>query len=309
MNENDTGEAADPHASVTNQSEGEPATADTVGTEPETGEGSEATATTSGMESVPGYERPTPEAAESARVTEDETLRDIGEASYGALPEVVIGTDDRVRISPANSYPWRVHASLLITAADGSRWLGTGWFVGPHTLITAGHCVFIKNSGVAGRDGWVRSIAVSPGRDADSYPYGTVNSTNLRTVQGWANNANPDYDYGAIILPNDLGSTTGWLGAANLSDATLLASTANISGYPGDKPSGSQWYHARRITAVNPTKVYYDVDTSGGQSGSAVYAIRDGGRYAVAVHAYGGASNSGTRINAPVLGNIVAWTA
>lgn len=308
MRENDTSEAVDLHASVTNQSEGEQTAVDTVGTEPETGEGGEAPTATSGMESVPGYELPTPEAAERALASESETLSDIGVASFG-VQEVVIGTDDRVRISPANSYPWRVHASLLITAADGSRWLGTAWFVGPHTLMTAGHCVFIKNSGVAGRDGWVRSIAVSPGRDAGSQPYGTVNSSNLRTVQGWANNANPDYDYGAIILPNDLGSTTGWLGAANLSDATLLASTANISGYPGDKPSGTQWYHARRVTAVNPRKVYYDVDTAGGQSGSAVYVIRSGGRYAVAVHAYGGASNSGTRINAPVLNNIVAWRA
>ena len=27
-------------------------------------------------------------------------------------------------------------------------WIGTGWFIGPHTLMTAGHVVFIKNSGV-----------------------------------------------------------------------------------------------------------------------------------------------------------------
>lgn len=197
-----------------------------------------------------------------------------------------------------------------MTAADGSRWIGTGWFVGPHTLITAGHCVFIKNSGVPGRDGWVRSIVVSPGRDGATFPYGSVTSSNLRSVTGWTVNGSQEYDYGAIILPSDLGSTTGWFGTANYSDATLTASTANISGYPGDKPAGTQWYHARRITSVNPRKVYYDIDTAGGQSGSAVYVISGGARYAVAIHAYGGASsNSGTRINAEVLNNIVAWRA
>ena len=47
-------------------------------------------------------------------------------------------------------YPWRAHASLLITAADNRSWIGTGWFIGPHTLMTAGHVVYIKNSNVPG---------------------------------------------------------------------------------------------------------------------------------------------------------------
>jgi len=53
---------------------------------------------------------------------------------------------------------------------------------------------------------------------------------------------------------------------------------------------------------VSARKVFYDTDTMGGQSGSAVYRIINGGRFAVAVHAYGGATaNSGTRINADVV--------
>ena len=62
------------------------------------------------------------------------------------------------------------------------------------------------------------------------------------------------------------------------------------------------------MTSVGARKVYYDVDTVGGQSGSAVYRIADGARYAVAIHAYGGAtSNSGTRITSEVYNNLVAW--
>ena len=63
----------------------------------------------------------------------------------------------------------------------------------------------------------------------------------------------------------------------------------DISGYPGDKPDGTQWYAARRIASVAARKVYYDIDTFGGQSGSAVYRIVDGKRYAFAIHAYGAA--------------------
>jgi len=69
-------------------------------------------------------------------------------------------------------------------------------------------------------------------------------------------------------------------------------------------------YDARRIAAVNARKVFYDIDTAGGQSGSAVYRVINGARYAFAIHAYGGAStNSGTRIITPVYNNLVPWKA
>jgi V8-like Glu-specific endopeptidase len=149
-----------------------------------------------------------------------------------------------------------------------------------------------------------------PGRNGTTLPFGSVTSTNFRTVAGWANSGDQNYDYGAIILPTDLGLQTGWFGFGAYDDATLTSSVGNISGYPGDKPTGTQWYAARRIASVGPRKVYYDIDTFGGQSGSCVYRIVNGGRYAMAVHAYGGATtNSGTRITTPVYQNMVNWKA
>ncbi len=271
--------------------------------------------TDEGTEEVQGYER-----IEAAVAAEEDLftppsvqLPDIGEASFGPPPpmaEAVHGPDDRIQITTTNVYPWRVHSSLLITAADGSRWIGTGWFIGPHTAITAGHCVYIKNSGVPGRDGWVRRIDVMPGRNAASLPYGSVASSNFRSVTGWTSWGDQNYDYGAIILPSDLGASTGWFGFSVLSDADLLASTLNVVGYPGDKPPGTLWYHWNRTASVNTRKVYYDIDTVGGQSGSSVYRIAGGQRYGVAVHAYGGATtNSGTRVISAVANNMVAWKA
>ncbi|HEY8706390.1 MAG TPA: hypothetical protein VIM34_00160 [Burkholderiaceae bacterium] len=271
-----------------------------------------------GAEAVPGFQLTKEMAAAMDSVytaPEKTTLRDIAEASFGPPPplaETVHGPDNRVRITNTSVYPWRAHASLLITAADNSQWIGTGWFIGPHTLMTAGHVVYIKGSGVAGRDGWVKRIQVMPGRNGSALPYGSVTSTNLRSVTGWTNSAsgNENFDYGAILLPTQLGATTGWFGFGVYADTDLLGTVGNISGYPGDKPSGTQWYDARRIAAVNARKVYYDIDTAGGQSGSAVYRIINGARYAFAVHAYGGATtNSGTRIVTPVFNNMVAWKA
>jgi glutamyl endopeptidase len=189
-------------------------------------------------------------------------------------------------------------------------WIGTGWFIGLHTLITAGHIVYIKNSPIAARNGWVRSIQVMPGRSGSTLPYGSVTSTNFRTVSGWASSGDENFDYGAIIPPTNLGNSTGWLGFGVYSDADLVASVGNITGYPGDKPGGNQWYDSRKIASVNSRKVYYDIDTAGGQSGSAVYRIISGARYAIAIHAYGGpVTNSGTRITTPVFNNMIAWKA
>lgn len=284
-----------------------------VSTPPSTGDSIETESLPDdGYEQVGGAEIAAREAVEVLTVPTTE-LRDIAEASFGAPPplaETVHGPDNRVRIANTSVYPWRVHASLLITAADNSTWVGTAWFIGPHTLMTAGHVVYIKGSGVPGRDGWVKKISVMPGRNGSVLPYGSVSSTSFRTVTGWSQDGNEDYDYGAIIIPTNLGNTVGWFGFGVYSDSDLLNTNGNISGYPADKPTGTQWYDWHRIASVSNRKVYYDIDTYGGQSGSAVYRSKDGGRYAFAIHAYGGATvNSGTRISTPVYDNMVVWSA
>ncbi len=246
-------------------------------------------------------------------------LPDAAEATFGPAeqgqpsPESVIGTDDRVRIVDTAVYPWRVHASLLIQMTDGSFASGTGFFIGPRTVITAGHCVFVQGTGPS--RGWVRSVTVMPGRNGTSLPYGSVvvGAAGIRSVSGWTNSGDSNWDIGALILPSNLGSQTGWLGFANCSDATLLATTANIAGYPGDKPTGTQWYHSRRMSSVTAQRLRYEVDTFGGQSGSAVYRLENGQRHAVGIHTNGVSPgipvNSGVRITQPVFDRLKAWTA
>src|SRR5215207_4101582 len=80
----------------------------------------------------------------------DTAFIDIGAASFGQAQGgavAIIGTDEREQVTQTTQYLWRAIASLRITARDGSQWIGTGWFICPRTLITAGHCVFIKGSG------------------------------------------------------------------------------------------------------------------------------------------------------------------
>lgn len=306
------------HTPVSNEEAAQEAKIKPASSPPSTGGDNKVNSVKNGLEIVEGFNGlPTTEsAAEMSAAPDTEGLRDIGEASFGQPStdfrigiETVHGVDNRVRINNTTVYPWRAIASLAITAADNSGWIGTGWFIGPRTLVTAGHCVYIKNSGVPGRDGWVRRIQVMPGRNGSTLPYGSATSSTFRSVTGWTNSGSENFDYGVIILPTPLGNTVGWFGYGVYTDADLRATTANISGYPGDKPSGTQWFDARRIANVNAQKVYYDIDTAGGQSGAPVYRVLpNGNRMGIAIHAYGGAvNNSGARINNTVLTNLNAW--
>jgi len=275
-----------------------------------------------GLESVQGHNRagaqvglesaaPRTRALKQFKPPESGELHDIGEASFGPPPpvrETVHGPDDRVRINNTGEYPWRAIASLVITAKDNSTWIGTGWFISPRTLITAGHCVYIKGSGIPGRDGWVKKISVMPGRNTSSLPFGSVTSTVFRTVSGWIKTGGENFDYAAILLPTPLGDTVGVFGIGVFPDNELTGQKVNISGYPGDKPSGEQWFDAKEVAQVNANKVFYDIDTAGGQSGAPVFRVVNGKRIGVAVHAYGGNStNSGTRINAKVHARMTSW--
>ena len=244
----------------------------------------------------------------------DVVLPDIGRASFadpGLDLETVHGTDTRARVQPTDGYPWSASASLMITARDGSQWVGTAWFISPRTLVTAGHCVYITNSEVARRDGFVRSIEVMPGRNGTTLPFGSVTSSEFWTVQGWIDGGDENYDYGAIILPAPVGDTVGTFGYGVRSDDELDGALLNIAGYPGDKPPGTLWFDSHLVARTGPTKVHYDIDTAGGQSGAAAYVIdEDDRRIAVAIHAYGGATtNSGTRITPPVFRNLTDWKA
>lgn len=242
----------------------------------------------------------------------DTAVLDIGAASFGQVQGggvAIIGSDDREQVTQTDQYLWRGIASLRITARDNSQWIGTGWFISPRTLVTAGHCVFINGSGDPNRDGWVSNIEVIPGRNGFVKPLGSVKSTTFWSVRGWTEKRDQNHDYGAIILDTPFGVSTGWFGYGVFGDSQLVGVQAHVTGYPGDKPSGTMWHHALPIGSVNDLKVFYPIDTAGGQSGAAVYLLENGLPVAVAVHAYGGTtSNSGTRINTDVYRNLRQWS-
>lgn len=224
------------------------------------------------------------------------------------------GVDSRVQITNTRDIPWRWICSLYIVDQDNMPWVGTGWLVGPRTVITAGHCVYIHKP--KGTTGWARSIDVIPGRNGtvEPQPFGSARASSpgqLHTIDNWVTRQDRNYDYGAIILPRDqpFGMQNGYFGFASLADAELNGKTGNIAGYPLDKGYTTLWFDARGLGQLDRDVIYYTIDTNGGQSGAPVWIIKDGQTYAVGIHTNGwsGPGNSATRINRPVYDNIRLW--
>lgn len=221
--------------------------------------------------------------------------------------EVIIGADNRVRINPTTTYPWRAICALKITAQNGTKWIGTGWLVSPRTVITAGHCVYMHDEG-----GWAKSIEVIPALNDASRPYNSGVSTTFKSVTGWTQSKNRENDYGAIILPANYrpGDQTGYFGYAVKDDNFIKSSVLNISGYPGDKGGNQQWFMALQTKSVSSRVITYDIDTMGGQSGAPVWVKIGDSRYCVGIHTNGHSSgNSATRIVQAVFDNIKNWKA
>jgi glutamyl endopeptidase len=234
--------------------------------------------------------------------------------AMGAL-ESIIGADDRQRILETDLAPWRMICALRMRGSSGGAAIGTGWLAGPRTVVTAGHCVHHQ----AFFGGWASIIEVSAGRNGAEFPFNTVKATRFSSIDRWVESADPDFDIGCIHLEEPLGDQVGWFTIASLTPAELENHMVNISGYPGDRGAGTeQWFHVNRVLSVGERRIFYDVDTMGGQSGSPVWVHEQQGAppIVVGIHAYGTGgtpfdlgitANSAPRIIPEVFEQIEAW--
>ena len=234
--------------------------------------------------------------------------------------ETVIGADDRQRILDTHLSPWNMICALRMRGASGGGAIGTGWLIGPRTLLTAGHCVY--SSTFFG--GWASRVEVIPGMNGagdgpEARPFGSLISESFSSVDRWTDGEDPDFDIGCIHLDEPIGDRLGWFSVAALAAEELEGYLVNVSGYPADRGKGAEQYHsANRILRVSDRRIFYEVDTFGGQSGAPVWIhqAEDGPPIAVAIHAYGTGgtpgswdikANSAPRIIPEVLGQLRAW--
>lgn len=213
--------------------------------------------------------------------------------------EAVIGEDERELVIPED-FPFTAICALRIKTRTGATYIGTGYFVSPRVILTAGHCVYIHSAG-----GWAEAIEVSPARNGKDTPFGTVVAKKFYALDAWRKKQDSNSDFGIIVLPegSSLGTRTGYFECKTLRcNADYKKHLLHISGYPGDKGGKQQWYMSGMGECQGPL-LKYDIDTMGGQSGSPVWISIDNRHYAVGVHTMGNPTmgNFATRINRTIM--------
>lgn len=231
---------------------------------------------------------------------------------HARAAETVIGSDDRTRVLHSHEFPWRMIVALRIEMAGSVVRHGTGFLVGPSTLLTAGHCVYEPRSG-----GWAERVEIRAGLSGSREPFGSITSKSLSTSLGWVDLQDHRYDYAFVELDEPLGERTGWFSLGVLPAAEIYGSDVNVCGYPSDvnRDTWHQWHCGGRTGLVDGQKLYYDADTFGGTSGGPVWIARaDGSQVVVGVHAYGtrlsemllSPHNSATRVIPHILDHAAA---
>jgi glutamyl endopeptidase len=221
-----------------------------------------------------------------------------------AFPESVIGRDDRVPILNTTVAPWRCVCQLVIDGLHDEQTLGTGWFAGPRTVLTAGHNLFSRKT----MRGPTR-VAIIPGRSGDMAPFGFFDATGFEVHPRWKNEGSERHDVGVLWTDKPVGDRLGWFGFSAPGDDALRRLIVNTAGYPDDKRPGMQWFNAGRVDEIDEQLLHYGLDTEAGQSGSPIFFFEQGdNRVVVAVHAYGGDTrNHGIRINDEVFDLFSGW--
>ncbi|MBF5059854.1 trypsin-like serine peptidase [Candidatus Neptunochlamydia vexilliferae] len=209
------------------------------------------------------------------------------------LKKVVSGQDGRQKIEKTSEYPYSIHVQLEMEFPNAA-YGGSGSLVGPHHVLTCGHNIYDVKTGK-----WATKITVHPGRNGKSAPYGEATVTKAYTFDNYTSGKERTYDIAVLLLDRSVGKYTGWGGLCSAPDDSLRGATFNITGYPGDKGFDQMWSMSHKVKNVGKETFDYEIDTFGGQSGSAIW-VKDmfGSVKIMGVHTLGGFDkNSGVRIS------------
>lgn len=185
--------------------------------------------------------------------------------------EVVFGTDTRNKVSNTSIQPYRSISYISMSFSDGD-YMCTGTVIGKDTVLTNAHCVYDTDN-----KQYLKSGYIIPAVNDSHYSYGYYNIEGYSVPSGYINSGgSSQYDFAVMKVSTNgglhIGDVVGSLGVKQVSN--IKGTGIKIYGYPGDKAQStgavSQWGASGSILQENASLAFYEIDTYGGQSGSAM---------------------------------------
>lgn len=226
--------------------------------------------------------------------------------SGGSSPDginTIIGQDTRV-------IDWTKNGVVKLMISEDPYYTGTGFVVGENTILTAAHCVIDDNSAIV-----LSGIKLF---DANGINTLTVNPVEIHVPEDYFSNnsyISDTHDYALITVGTDISSYMCFdLGVAVDYDSAVTV-PLTVTGFPQNLPNSNytnnntnhvMYSGVGTLTSSTSRRLYYNTDTSSGNSGSPVYITESSNGYVhntvVAIHTTtNGVANCGVRINSEIL--------
>ena len=191
--------------------------------------------------------------------------------------EEMIDNRTPVNESLVLTYPYNTVGFLAIDFSSNLM-RGTAFLISPYTALTNAHNVYAPSFG-----GWFETIAFSPAQHEVEEgsvikPFGTQSPIKAETNEyflNYENDGNRDmsikYDYAAIFFEAPFGGISTFMPLQfNYTPAEI-----SLAGYPGsvrNTPTQGMWLSEGPVLNYDEYLLYYAAYTSGGVSGSPVFA-------------------------------------
>ena len=166
------------------------------------------------------------------------------------------------------SYPYRMVCRIEVryTEEPVVIYLGTGFLVGPSTIMTACHTVYHENYGFFDTINFGFGVYKDDITGQITYPYGNYSSWSTATVGNYYNTYSENDDWAIFDLSTNIGNDLGYFG---LTASLTTSDDLRLYGYSGDL-GGNLGYCDGNATYIETYRFYHNCDTQGGASGGPI---------------------------------------